>query len=124
MATIKKLPDKIMLVLAKYYMSRNRANSFNAKKKYKELGYAITGCGTFSSNDDKAGPVFEKDAILDELREVAQKLNWGWSTIAGTFWLDHKLSSNSCVQFKVDEDNWLEGGKRTIEKTVIEQVRE
>lgn len=121
---MKTLPNDILLAMAKYYYHR----SFYKKVKIQESKAIVAQVFgltyTYGSyEDEKANQYKEKadkwnkEEDLDAISKIADKHKFVFAACAGTFWFTRRTSTKFFVQFKCDEDNYLDSGTRTIEKT-------
>ena len=107
---MKKIPDALIIAVAKYYHARSLENKAKAKLALEDLKWYLGGTKTWSSADKI--PVFDKEACLKHIGDVAKKHNLGWLAVAGTFWFTNSKGKS----LEVNESNYLVGGTKTLEK--------
>lgn len=114
---MKQLPTSLILAVARYYFERDRVRKYNARNAMRDMAYLV-GCPaegfTFPA---PPAPTFNKDAALARINTITNKLNMAWEASAGTFWFTKcTKSGHSHIVFKVNENNYLDGGERKVNK--------
>ena len=112
---MRKLPDKLILALARYYNQRTQANAWRLGKALQDL-CLYAGVGSFHDHySGKQQPQFDKQGCLDRINAITRQCGIHFAATAGTFWFTKKCRNGEVV-FQVNESNYLDSGKRIYKR--------